>query len=83
MPGFCHSASLDEVERQGFVLTPGRYVGSSEHLDESDEPITERITRLRAQLVNQFRESSRLEALVIDKLDQLDLPSDARPSTET
>ncbi len=31
--GFCKSASLDEVEKHDFVLTPGRYVGIPEEED--------------------------------------------------
>ena len=27
VPGFCKSASLDEIRKHGHVLTPGRYVG--------------------------------------------------------
>ena len=26
--GFCKSASREEIEKNGFVLTPGRYVGA-------------------------------------------------------
>ena len=33
--GFCKSASLEEIEKNGFVLTPGRYVGAD--TDEFDE----------------------------------------------
>ena len=32
--GFCKSASLEEIEKNGFVLTPGRYVGAE--LDADD-----------------------------------------------
>ena len=28
VPGFCKSASLDEIRKHGHVLTPGRYVGA-------------------------------------------------------
>ena len=33
--GFCTSASVSEIEKNGFVLTPGRYVGTA----NSDEPL--------------------------------------------
>ena len=43
--GFCKSASLEEIEKSGFVLTPGRYVGALEDgLD--DEAFAERISHL-------------------------------------
>ena len=29
VPGFCKSATLDEIAGHGFVLTPGRYVGAA------------------------------------------------------
>ena len=28
VPGFCKSASLEEIRKHGHVLTPGRYVGA-------------------------------------------------------
>lgn len=47
--GFCKSASLDEIEKNGFVLTPGRYVGAS--YDTSDlVSFDERIRELAFKL---------------------------------
>ena len=59
--GFCKSAKLDEIKKNDFVLTPGRYVGAQEQKDEG-EPFSEKMARLTDQLREQFSESDRLEA---------------------
>ena len=61
MPGFCHSAKLDEIRKHEHVLTPGRYVGAAEQEDDG-EPFAEKMQRLTAQLAEQFVESAKLEA---------------------
>jgi type I restriction enzyme M protein len=33
VPGFCKSASLEEIRKHGHVLTPGRYVGAEAQKD--------------------------------------------------
>lgn len=43
--GFCKSVSLDEIEKGGFVLTPGRYVGS-DLSNDSDEEFQEKMVEL-------------------------------------
>ena len=47
--GFCKSASLEEIEKNGFVLTPGRYVGASE-VDFDAVPFSERMESLTSKL---------------------------------
>ena len=54
--GFCKSATLKEIQEQGYVLTPGRYVGAAE-LEEDDEPFEEKMRRLTKELEAQFEES--------------------------
>lgn len=71
-PGFCHSASLETVRGHGYVLTPGRYVGSVEADDTDDEPITEKIDRLTKELFVHFAESSRLEQVIRKQLERID-----------
>ena len=44
-PGFCKSATLDEVRSHGHVLTPGRYVGAKVQEDDG-EPFEEKMVRL-------------------------------------
>ncbi|HHU95027.1 MAG TPA: type I restriction-modification system subunit M [Alcaligenaceae bacterium] len=58
--GFCKSASLEEIAKHDFVLTPGRYVGAAEEEDDG-EPFAEKMERLTSTLKEQFAESARLE----------------------
>ena len=58
--GFCKSATLEEVEKQDFILTPGRYVGLAE-VEDDGEPFEEKMARLTSELSAQFAESRRLE----------------------
>lgn len=67
VPGFCKSATLDEIRQHGHVLTPGRYVGAEETEDD-DEPFEEKMTRLVTKLDAQFAESARLEAAIKENL---------------
>ncbi|ODN67164.1 type I restriction-modification system subunit M [Methylophaga muralis] len=63
IPGFCKSATLDEIKKHDFVLTPGRYIGAADQEDDG-EPFSEKMARLTAQLSEQFAESDRLEAQI-------------------
>ena len=58
--GFCKSATNAEIANHGYVLTPGRYVGSEE-ADDDGEPFEEKMPRLVAELHAQFAESEKLE----------------------
>ncbi|WP_421836310.1 type I restriction-modification system subunit M [Novosphingobium sp.] len=66
-PGFCRSATLDEVRGHGHVLTPGRYVGAA---DVEDDGISfeERFGALRGILVQQFTAGQKLEDAVVAAL---------------
>ena len=58
--GFCQSASLQEIEKNGFVLTPGRYVEASD-LGDDGEPFAEKIERLLEELRQQQSLSKSLD----------------------
>lgn len=70
VPGFCKSATLDEIAGHGFVLTPGRYVGAAAAEDDG-EPFEEKMARLTAELAAQFAESARLEATIRENMRRL------------
>ena len=65
--GFCKSATLAEITKHDFVLTPGRYVGATEELDDGI-PFGEKMATLTAKLSEQFAESATLEAEIKNNL---------------
>ena len=60
VPGFCYSASVDDIRKHEHVLTPGRYVGAQAQ-EEDGEVFADKMARLTAQLAEQFAESAKLE----------------------
>ena len=52
IPGFCKSATTEEILKHDYVLTPGRYVGAAPQ-EEDDEPFDEKMRRLVGQLREQ------------------------------
>jgi type I restriction enzyme M protein len=72
VPGFCYSASLDEVRGHRHLLNPGRYVGAAASGNLDDEPGAAKIDRLTSELVACFDESARLALAVRSLLERLD-----------
>ena len=72
VPGFCKTATIEEITEHDFVLTPGRYVGAAEA--ESDgEPIEKKLARLREELYAEFEEAERLQKVIRERLDGVDI----------
>lgn len=72
VPGFCKSATREEISSHSHVLTPGRYVGS-EAVEDDGEPFEEKMARLMATLEEQFAESARLETRIRENFQRLGL----------
>ena len=70
IPGFCKSATVEEIANHNYVLTPGRYVGA-EDVEDEDEPFQEKIVRLTEKLEEQFNESTRLKTAIRQGLKDL------------
>lgn len=68
--GFCKVALLDEIAKNDYVLTPGRYVGLAKQEDDG-EPYEEKMARLTSELKEQFEESNKLQAQIKDVLKEL------------
>jgi type I restriction enzyme M protein len=58
--GFCKSASLVDIEKHNFVLTPGRYVGIPDEV-EDDVSFEDRMSALTMALGEQMREGQLLD----------------------
>ncbi|CAI8694748.1 type I restriction-modification system subunit M [Burkholderia sp. IT-111MI5] len=68
--GFCKSATLDDIRKHGHVLTPGRYVGAAEQVDDG-EPFEEKMARLSAQWREQRATAAKLDAAIEANLKEL------------
>lgn len=66
--GFCFSADLETVRKQGYILTPGRYVGAVEAEEQDAETLAARITSLTEELFELFAQSAKLEKTVQEQL---------------
>ena len=65
--GFCAVATLQDIAKQDYILTPGRYVGIEEQEDDG-EPFEIKMTRLTSELSVLFRKSHELEKEIREKL---------------
>ena len=70
VPGFCRSATLEEVRGHGHALTPGRYVGAPPAKDDG-EPFEDKMKRLAARLREQRAEGARLDEAIAANLEAL------------
>lgn len=68
--GFCKIAKLNEIVKNDYVLTPGRYVGLSKQEDDG-EPYEVKMKRLTGELKQQFEESNKLQGEIKDVLKEL------------
>ena len=58
--GYCAAVTTEEIEKQDYILTPGRYVGIEEQEDDG-EPFEEKMARLTSELYDLFNKSHTLE----------------------
>ena len=67
VPGFCKSATLEEIRKHGHVLTPGRYVGAEPQPDDG-VPFEDKMARLATEWREQQTEAQRLDAAIEENL---------------
>jgi type I restriction enzyme M protein len=68
--GFCASAAVKRIREHGHVLTPGRYVGTEDVVDDG-EKFAMKLERLTSMLLQQFDDSRALEIQIRENFDAL------------
>jgi type I restriction enzyme M protein len=65
--GYCAVVTTEDIAKQDYILTPGRYVGIEEQEDDG-EPFEEKMARLTSELSEMFKKSHELEDEIRKKL---------------
>lgn len=68
--GFCAVKTIEDIAKQDYILTPGRYVGIEEQEDDG-EPFDEKMARLTSELSEMFDKSHELEDEIRSKLEAI------------
>ncbi len=69
IPGFCKSATIEEVKEKNYVLTPGRFVGLPDEEDDFDFEV--RFHEYRNAIKNQISEEEALSKVILNALDKV------------
>jgi type I restriction enzyme M protein len=75
--GFCFAAKRQDIERHGFVLTPGRYVGAVDDAVDGEDVRT-KISRLTTTLRNQFSAARALERHIVAQIEAFAIEGDVQ-----
>jgi len=68
--GFCAVVSTQDIAKQDYILTPGRYVGIEEQ-QEDTEPFEQKMQRLTTELSQMFKKSDELKKEIKENLSKL------------
>jgi len=70
VPGFCKSAGIDEIRKNNYILTPGRYIEFKANEDDGPE-FLEKMGKLTATLREQMEKSQALDKEIRDSLSKI------------
>lgn len=65
--GFCAAVTTEDIAKQDYILTPGRYVGIEDQ-EEDSEPFEDKMKRLTGELSEMFERSHELEEEIRERL---------------
>ena len=67
IPGFCKSASLNDIKANDYVLTPGRYVGAAD-IEDDGIAFETKMAELSQTLYKHMAENEKLDAVIKENL---------------
>jgi type I restriction enzyme M protein len=70
-PGLCRTATLQQIEAQGWSLNPGRYVGVAAGQAVSDEDFKEQLETLNEEFENLNAEARKLEQAIASNMAEI------------
>ncbi|MCG3183270.1 MAG: hypothetical protein ICCCNLDF_01356 [Planctomycetes bacterium] len=70
IPGFCKEATIEDIRKHGYVLTPGRYVGS-EAAEDDGVSFEDKMQALVEKLSEQQAEAAKLDKAIAHNLKEL------------
>ena len=73
--GYCKSSTLEEIEKNNWVLTPGRYVGIPEEEDDGI-PFEEKMNKLVKELKINMEEGKVLDEKIKESLKEVGFDMD-------
>ena len=68
--GYCKAVKIQDIEKNNFVLTPGRYVGT-ENIEDDGEPFSDKMKRLTREYAKLSNESKKLDKKIRTNLEEL------------
>ena len=68
--GYCYAATLAEVQKQDFKLTPGIYVGTEE-IEDDGILFEDKMAGLKTQLQEQFAKGNELQERILENFEKL------------
>jgi type I restriction enzyme M protein len=68
--GYCKSATLEDIQKHKYVLTPGRYVGIPDEKDDG-VPFGEKMAKYTFELKEQMEEGNRLDKEIKKSLESI------------
>jgi type I restriction enzyme M protein len=67
IPGLCKSATIEEIRKNNYILTPGRYIEFKE-VEDDGIAFAEKMKTLTATLAEQMKEASELDKTIKENL---------------